>query len=150
LDISTLGILVAILAALAGLIYWLWKVLSNHKVSHVELDKIPKRLDKIDDDLSALRLETSALVLCEQDRDPRFFEKLKTLGLTSGNPYDPARRNLLLDKYRQRTITLKEAEELKQYLTEDTRAASSGDVIWLLAALAGLAALVYLLTRDRE
>ena len=35
------------------------------------------------------------------------------------NPYDPAEKNILLDKYQDGTITMVEAESLREMLNED-------------------------------
>jgi hypothetical protein len=53
---------------------------------------------------------------------------------SSGNPYDYNRKKELMEKYKNRTLTPEEAEELKKILEEDQKKAKeNGDVLALLA-----------------
>ena len=136
----------------AAFFRWAHKALGKHEREHEALTKIPERLDRIESGVSDVRFQVGVLVMKEQERDSKFLanlERLKTLGHASGYPYDPSRKAYLLDRYGQRTITLDEARELQRYLQQDARGASVGTgLLIILGVLAGLAALIYLLSRN--
>jgi hypothetical protein len=76
---------------------------------------------------------------------------VKAYSPAKSNPYDPARKNALLDKMRSSTIKLQEARELEAVLNEDlvrARAEGAGAMVAIIAILGALGALIYLLTRE--
>lgn len=62
------------------------------------------------------------------------------------NPYNPRRKNYLLDKWQRGNISKVEAEELEKYLQEDAANATGAVLAAILLALALLGALILALT----
>ena len=75
---------------------------------------------------------------------------MRAVGLLGGNPYDPKRRNELLDKYVQSMMTLAEAEEFHGYLEEDLRAAPEDKKALVMWAIMGVEALMNLIRIAQE
>lgn len=127
---------------------WLWRWTHKHEKEHEKLMDLPKKVDD-------LNLKVGTLIGIELERTPGLYDKLKAFVPVNVNPYDPARKSHLLDKMRDGTIRLEEAQELERMLREDLDRASAGGagvgvgiILAILAALGALAAIIYLLTRE--
>ena len=62
-----------------------------------------------------------------------------------GNPYNPARKNYLLDRWQRGNISKTEAEELQRYLQEDATNATGAALAAILLALGLLGLLLFAL-----
>ncbi len=135
--IGAIAALVGMVVVVLGTFRWLYHWLSKHDMKHLVLDEVPGHLKDID-------AKVSVLLVQEQRRDSDFINRLKLGASSAGNPYNPTRRNELIDKYQSGTITLDEANELLRYLREDAATTSSAVNV---SGVVGLQSLVYLLTR---
>ena len=130
----------------------------NYHIKHVlmerGLDKVPEKLGEIEKELKAIGQH---LIMMEKKidgvcwwisrHDPHFIDNLQTMSTAHGNPYDPKKRTELLNKYKDNTITLSEAQELQKIIEEDAeKAQQQGAAIFLLIMLGALAALIAILS----
>jgi len=68
-------------------------------------------------DLKPLKKILDALILVS--KNPAIVDLAKHITPENRNPYDPAEKNVLLDKYQDGTINVVEAESLREMLNED-------------------------------
>jgi len=135
--------LLAIIAGFIGGLLFLWRWTRAHDRMHIALEGLPRKVDD-------LNVKVGTVMSIELDRTPNLWDKVKTYSTPKSNPYDPARKNLLLDRMRSGSINLGEAQELEGILNEDlarARAEGAGAVIAIVAVLGALGALIYFLTR---
>lgn len=108
------------------------------------------RIGTVEDTVRTLTTKVDLLLMREVQRDPKFVDHMRAVGLLGGNPYDPKRRNELLDKYVQSMMTLAEAEEFHGYLEEDLRAAPEDKKALVMWAIMGVEALMNLIRIAQE
>ncbi|MGI0054101.1 MAG: hypothetical protein ACREBT_03975 [Thermoplasmata archaeon] len=122
--------------------------------------KILRQLERANASLSAIRDDVGRLTKNQLttvwpmtqalfDRmfreDDKIWQEVKDAGEPEahGNPYDPAERAHLLEKYRAGTITVDEAGDLSGYLQEDEERArrnqNTGTAVLLLGVIGALA-----------
>lgn len=88
---------------------------------------VETRLDRIEVKMDQMGQTVRALGDAEHRRDPTFGDRTDRLRGGGGNPYDPERKDALIDRWKEGTITIEEGEELSGYLEEDLRAAETVD-----------------------
>ncbi|PSN83473.1 hypothetical protein B9Q11_00250 [Candidatus Marsarchaeota G2 archaeon ECH_B_SAG-F08] len=116
-----------IITALVGWVLWsIREFMSDTK----------KRLNSLEDELKGPAEITEGWknkLIDSLAHDTRVIDLIMRYS-SSGNPYDYNRKKELMEKYKNRTLTPEEAEELKKILEEDQKKAKeNGDVLALLA-----------------
>jgi len=128
--------------------------LVRHELTHERIgDKVEdhsNRIERLETAVRNLVSKVDLLITREQMRDPGFVDHMRALGLLGGNPYDPKRRNELLDKYVQSMMTMAEAKEFRGYLVEDLRMAPEDKKAIVMWAIIGVEALMDLIRLAHE
>ena len=145
--LALLGLALAVLSAVVGGFLFLWKWARSHHLLHAKLEELPGKVDDVN-------ARVAALLAIELDRTPNLWDKVKAFSPKKTNPYDPIRKNILMDKMRAGTVNLTEARELESILKDDLDRAKAegatigaGVIVAILAVLGAVGALIYLLTR---
>ncbi len=143
LDWATfISVIVGIVIGLVSLLYYSHKHSHTHGEIRTSIQGIEKRLDKYDDVILG-----GWKTLLDMTRSPELIKRLQT-EKAGTNPYDPARKRNLLDRYSRREMELQEAMELQEILQEDLGTAQGiAAVAIILLSLAGLGALIYALMK---
>ena len=149
--------LITILVVLVSGFLFLWRWGRAHDRSHAKMEGLPGMIEGLDarvDGLNAkvvdLNVKVGTVMSIELDRTPNLWGRVKAYSPPKSNPYDPARKSLLLDRMRAGNLGLKEAQELEGILNEDlarARAEGAGAALAIIVVLGALGALMYFLTR---
>lgn len=125
----------------------------SHKDFCKDIEHIKGSLDELRVDMKEIRPIVKGWEM--MSRLPEFIDAVKGFTAGHGNPYNPERKNYLLDKYSRQNLTLAEAQELQRYVEDDYSAASGAGaglavILAIIAVLVGLGALIWLLSRGEE
>ncbi len=113
LQLETIGTVVAIIGGVATL----FGILIHFERRYT---RVEWRVDNIESDLSDLKpLKEILDALILVSKNPAIVNLAKHITPEKRNPYDPAEKNILLDKYQDGTINVVEAESLREMLNED-------------------------------
>ncbi len=113
IQLETIGIVVGII----GVVGTFFGILLHFERRHTRLEWKVDIIESDISDLKPLKEILDALILVS--KNPAIVDLAKHITPEKRNPYDPAEKNLLLDKYQNETINVVEAESLREMLNED-------------------------------
>jgi len=145
ISLETIGTVVAIICGVGTL----FGILIHYERRYTRLECKVDIIKSDINDLKPLKEMLNALILVS--KNPAIVDLAKHITPENRNPYDPAEKNRLLDKYQNETITVVEAKSLREMLNEDLELAR-GDAAGALAVgvlLVGISTLIERLLKSK-
>jgi len=117
----------------------------RHGKQHGEVETQIKNIMTTIDSFRPAVAYTNAVM--ELSKNPRILDTVRNFGPKSEkrNPYDPAVKNDLLNRYQNNTLDLNGAQELQRILQEDFQLAETTDAAAAVAIIIVLIAIVVLI-----
>jgi hypothetical protein len=126
-------------------------LLIHYDRKYTKLESRVEGLEKEINDLNPMKDTLTTLLILS--KNPAIIDLVKQIQppAKKRNPYDPAEKWRLLDKYQHNSLTLMEAQRLKEILNEDLRLAGENfaAALAVIIILIGLAALISSLLGDK-